>query len=117
MQSPDSSVSFEEWATRYGPAYEIPVEFGRKHIVITDPKAVIHFYNSERTVYVKTDSNRLFIGRIVRALYPLQRQRANLPNSLGAEFYGQKEICTNGLAGHTRHGLSSDPHTPGSARH
>ncbi|KAJ7916333.1 cytochrome P450, partial [Mycena leptocephala] len=64
MQSPDSSVSFEEWATRYGPAYEIPVEFGRKHIVITDPKAVIHFYNSERTVYVKTDSNRLFIGRI-----------------------------------------------------
>ncbi|KAF7331038.1 Cytochrome P450 [Mycena venus] len=38
--------------------------FGRKNIVLTDPKAVVHFYNSERAIYTKTENDRMFIGRI-----------------------------------------------------
>ncbi|KAJ6579602.1 cytochrome P450 [Mycena vulgaris] len=61
---PDISAIYEEWAARYGPVYEIPFAFGFKKIVITDPMALAHFYNSERTVYVRTESDRLFLGRL-----------------------------------------------------
>ncbi|KAJ7250801.1 cytochrome P450 [Mycena rebaudengoi] len=47
-KSPDISVDLEDWVKRYGPAYELPAEFGRKKIIITDPKAVVHFYSSEQ---------------------------------------------------------------------
>ncbi|KAJ7886186.1 cytochrome P450 [Mycena olivaceomarginata] len=64
MQSPDMSLVYEDWAARYGPVFEVPLAFGRKKVVLTDPKALVHFYSSERAVYVKTESDRLFIGRI-----------------------------------------------------
>ncbi|KAJ7165625.1 cytochrome P450 [Mycena crocata] len=60
----DISTDYEEWAARYGPAYEIPSMFGSKKIVLTDPKALIHCYNSERAVYVRTYVDRLFIGTV-----------------------------------------------------
>ncbi|KAJ7243084.1 cytochrome P450 [Mycena rebaudengoi] len=63
-KSPDISVDLEDWAKRYGPAYELPAEFGRKKIIITDPKAVVHFYSSERTTYVRPEDSRLFIGKM-----------------------------------------------------
>ncbi|KAJ6482242.1 cytochrome P450 [Mycena vulgaris] len=44
---PDISAIYEEWAARYGPVYEIPTAFGLKRIVLTDPKALAHFYSSE----------------------------------------------------------------------
>ncbi|KAJ6454287.1 cytochrome P450 [Mycena vitilis] len=64
LQSPDISISYEEWAARYGAAYEVPIAFGRKKVVLTDPKAVVHFYSSERSVYTKAEDTRLFIGKI-----------------------------------------------------
>ncbi|KAJ7034283.1 cytochrome P450 [Mycena alexandri] len=60
----DSSEIYEEWAARYGSAYEIPAELGRKKIVLTDPKAVTHFYSSERSIYVRPENDRLFIDKI-----------------------------------------------------
>ncbi|KAJ7728688.1 cytochrome P450 [Mycena maculata] len=64
-QSPeDLSDIYEEWSARYGPAYEVPLAFGRNKIVITDPKALAHFYQSERSVYVKTENDKLFIDKI-----------------------------------------------------
>lgn len=64
-QASDSSAMYEEWAARYGAVFQIPAELGRKKIVLTDPKAVTHFYSSERAVYVKADNDRLFIDKIV----------------------------------------------------
>ncbi|KAJ6615483.1 cytochrome P450 [Mycena sp. CBHHK59/15] len=64
VQSPDISVKYEEWANQYGPTYEIPTALGHKRIVLTDPKALLHFYSSERSVYTKTASDRLFIDKI-----------------------------------------------------
>ncbi|KAJ7048685.1 cytochrome P450 [Mycena amicta] len=55
---------FEEWAATYGPVFEIPTAFWGKRIVLTDPRAVNHFYASERSVYVKTQMNRNIIGNI-----------------------------------------------------
>ncbi|KAJ7062770.1 cytochrome P450 [Mycena amicta] len=55
---------FEEWAATYGPVFEIPTAFWGKRIVLTDPRAVNHFYASERSVYVKTQMARNVIGNI-----------------------------------------------------
>ncbi|KAJ6580333.1 cytochrome P450 [Mycena sp. CBHHK59/15] len=64
FQSPDISVEYEEWANQYGPAYEIPTALGHKWIVLTDPKALLHFYSSERSVYTRTENDRLFIDKM-----------------------------------------------------
>ncbi|KAJ7627812.1 cytochrome P450 [Mycena polygramma] len=64
VQNPDMSFLYEKWADRYGAAYEVPLAFGAKKIVLTDPKALAHFYQSERSVYVKTENDRLFIDKI-----------------------------------------------------
>ncbi|KAJ7031179.1 cytochrome P450 [Mycena alexandri] len=64
LDAPDISTDYEEWAARYGPVFEIPVMFGAKQIMLTDPKALTHCYNSERAVYVKTNIQRLFIDEI-----------------------------------------------------
>ncbi|KAF7318169.1 Cytochrome P450 [Mycena chlorophos] len=60
----EMSDVYEDWAAQYGPVYQFPVALGRNKIVLTDPKAVVHFYSSERAVYVKTENDRLFIGKI-----------------------------------------------------
>ncbi|KAF7331057.1 Cytochrome P450 [Mycena venus] len=95
LQSPDISLAYEDWAAQYGPVFEVPLAFGRKKIVLTDPKALIHFYNSERSVYTKAKNDRIFIGRIVNSLRSLY-ERANVLASSGVAFYGRKEIRTNG---------------------
>ncbi|KAJ7476918.1 cytochrome P450 [Mycena galericulata] len=64
IEAPDASAMYEEWATRYGPVYEVPTAFGGKKIILTDPKALVHFYQSERSVYVRGESDRLFVGKI-----------------------------------------------------
>ncbi|KAF7331491.1 Cytochrome P450 [Mycena kentingensis (nom. inval.)] len=64
QRDPDVSALYEEWAAQYGSVFELPVAFGRKKIVLTDPKAILHFYQSERAVYTKTENDRTFIGNI-----------------------------------------------------
>ncbi|KAJ7983088.1 cytochrome P450 [Mycena polygramma] len=63
LKSPDGHVHYEEWAARYGPVFEMPLPFGRKKIVLTDPKALLHFYSSERAVYAKTENERAFLAK------------------------------------------------------
>jgi hypothetical protein len=99
------SLVYEDWAARYGPVFEVPLAFGRKKVVLTDPKALVHFYSSERAVYVKTETDRLFIGKIVRDFCLIHPGAANRLGSSGVGFYGQKEICTSGAPQPSRHGL------------
>ncbi|KAK7016328.1 cytochrome P450 [Favolaschia claudopus] len=65
LTSPDISVDFERWATLYGGAFEIPLAFGTKEIVIMDPKALTHCYNSERAVYVRPENERRWIAEML----------------------------------------------------
>ncbi|KAF5367940.1 hypothetical protein D9758_004326 [Tetrapyrgos nigripes] len=46
-QAPDSGAVYEEWVTKYGSVYQIPTVLGSKRVVLTDPKAVAHFYAKE----------------------------------------------------------------------
>ncbi|KAF8173848.1 cytochrome P450 [Mycena galopus ATCC 62051] len=64
LQTPDSSIEYEQWAALYGGAFEIPLAFGSKQILLSDPKALTHCYNTERAVYVRIESERQFIGSI-----------------------------------------------------
>ncbi|KAK6996796.1 cytochrome P450 [Favolaschia claudopus] len=63
IETKDMSTTYEEWATRYGPAFQVPLMFGRKKVVITDPKALVHFYNSERSIYTRPENDRIFLGQ------------------------------------------------------
>jgi hypothetical protein len=99
-QAPDANALYEGWATRYGSVYEIPKPFGRKEIVLTDPKALLHFYQSDRAVYVKTENNRRFFEKVVGCLgASLPTSGANtIPGSLDAGFCGLKAMYISGQA-------------------
>ncbi|KAF7291767.1 hypothetical protein HMN09_01236300 [Mycena chlorophos] len=64
LQAEEPATIFEDWATTYGGAFEIPAPFGQKCLILTDPRAVNHFYASERAVYVKPTMMRRLIGNI-----------------------------------------------------
>ncbi|KAJ6562392.1 cytochrome P450 [Mycena capillaripes] len=63
-QAPDSGVVYQEWATKYGPVFEIPTAFRGHKIILCDPKAVNHFYSMERSVYVKSKHLRTVIANL-----------------------------------------------------
>ncbi|KIK25889.1 hypothetical protein PISMIDRAFT_327266 [Pisolithus microcarpus 441] len=54
---------FEAWAKEYGVAYEVPMTLGGKQIVLTDSRALAHYYARETWVYVQTNSTRSFLQR------------------------------------------------------
>jgi hypothetical protein len=63
--SPDTAVLYEEWAAKYGPAFDLPIAFGGRRTILCDPKAVNHFYSMERTVYAKSTLARTVIANLV----------------------------------------------------
>ncbi|KAJ7213254.1 cytochrome P450 [Mycena rebaudengoi] len=62
--SPDTAVLYEEWAAKYGPAFDLPIAFGGRRTILCDPKAVNHFYSMERTVYAKSTLARTVIANL-----------------------------------------------------
>ncbi|KAF7354641.1 Cytochrome P450 4F12 [Mycena sanguinolenta] len=62
MQAADISVEYEQWAALYGGVFEIPLAFGMKQVMLSDPKALNHCYNTERSIYVRTESERQVIS-------------------------------------------------------
>ncbi|KAK7053758.1 cytochrome P450 [Favolaschia claudopus] len=64
LKSKDISIDYERWAALYGGAFEMPLAFGGKQIILTDPKALIHCYTTERAVYVRNTSERQFIAEM-----------------------------------------------------
>lgn len=63
LESPDPGAMFEAWAKEYGVAYEVPMTLGGKQIVLTDSRALAHYYAKETWVYVQTNSTRSFLQR------------------------------------------------------
>ncbi|KAF7291763.1 hypothetical protein HMN09_01235900 [Mycena chlorophos] len=60
----EPAIVFDDWARTYGAVFEIPTPFGGRRVILTDPRAVNHFYASERAVYVKPAMTRRVIGNI-----------------------------------------------------
>src|ERR1700761_5542892 len=61
----DGGVLTQEWAEKYGPVFQVPTIFGARRTILCDPKAVNHFYSSERSVYVKIEFARVVIANLV----------------------------------------------------
>lgn len=64
LESLDAGAIYEAWAKEYGVVYEVPTTLGGKKIMLTDPKALTHFYARETWTYVHTESARFFLQHI-----------------------------------------------------
>ncbi|KAJ7071725.1 cytochrome P450 [Mycena belliarum] len=60
----DTGLQFQEWAAKYGPVFDIPVALGKRRLILSDPKAVNHFYSMERSVYIKSQVTRDVIANL-----------------------------------------------------
>jgi hypothetical protein len=67
--SPDPGEVYERWAEEYGAAYRIPDALGTTRVVVTDPKAIGHFFAKETWTYVQTKFSRTAVENMVRALH------------------------------------------------
>lgn len=66
LENPDDATRlFDSWLKAYGPAFQIPASFGRKVLVLMDPKAVAHFYSKETFVYQKDEFTKKLIASVV----------------------------------------------------
>ncbi|KAI5985871.1 cytochrome P450 [Pisolithus albus] len=63
--SPDTGTIFEEWSKKYGVAYEVPMIFGRRRIVLCDPKAAAYLLSRDTWSYVGTAGNKEPVARTI----------------------------------------------------
>ncbi|PIL36501.1 cytochrome P450 [Ganoderma sinense ZZ0214-1] len=67
--NPDAGSLYEAWIDQYGSVYRVPAPLGRTQVVLTDPKAIAHFYSVETWTYVQTKLARVAIeGLLGRGL-------------------------------------------------
>ena len=59
------ALLYEQWAKEYGPVYQIPIQFGRRRTILTDARAVAHFYSKETFTYVQTSFGKRLIEGLV----------------------------------------------------
>ncbi|KAI5117593.1 hypothetical protein M0805_004044 [Coniferiporia weirii] len=60
-----AAVLFEKWADKYGPVFQIPGPLGSRRTVLTDPKAIAHFYSKETFGYVNSTFTKQAITNLV----------------------------------------------------
>lgn len=65
---PDASNLYEVWADKYGAVFRVPAPLGGTRVVLTDPKAIAHFYAHETFTYVQTKLARVAIENLVSGL-------------------------------------------------
>ncbi|KAI6152769.1 cytochrome P450 [Pisolithus thermaeus] len=64
IESTDNAALYEAWAGKYGVVYEVPTTLGGRKIMLSDPRALTHFFSKEAWSYVLTDETKLVIRRI-----------------------------------------------------
>ena len=64
----DQGEVAERWAAEYGSVYTIPTPLGSTRVVVTDPKAILHFYSRETYGYVQSAFAKIAIENIVSLL-------------------------------------------------
>ncbi|KAI0640544.1 cytochrome P450 [Trametes meyenii] len=62
--SPGTSSLYEQWAEQYGAVFRVPSAFGSTTVILTDPKAVAHFYALETFTYEQTKLARVAIENL-----------------------------------------------------
>ncbi|KAH9936872.1 cytochrome P450 [Epithele typhae] len=61
LNNPDAPAIYEGWVEEYGAVFVAPAPLGATRVVLTDPKAVAHFYAAETWTYVQTKLARVAI--------------------------------------------------------
>ena len=61
LNNPDASSIYEAWVEQYGTVFRAPAPLGANRVVLTDPKAITHFYTSETWTYCQTKLARVAI--------------------------------------------------------
>jgi hypothetical protein len=70
FKSVDERPIFEKWRADYGPVFEIPILFGERAVVLTDPKAVTTFFTRDTTIYKQHGDVKGFMQRSVSSSFP-----------------------------------------------
>lgn len=70
VSSQNSATMYEHWTQEYGVVYMIPSVLGQTQIVLSDPRAIAHFYARESWTYVQTPLSLTLIETVV-CLCPL----------------------------------------------
>ncbi len=66
INNPDASSMYEDWVQQFGSVFKIPAPLGGTRVILTDPKAIAHFYSVETWTYVQTKLSRVAIENLVR---------------------------------------------------
>ncbi|KAH8115577.1 cytochrome P450 [Phellopilus nigrolimitatus] len=61
----DSGALYEKWAEEFGPVYQIPGPFGSRRTILTDAKAIAHFYSKETFVYVNSAFAKQVLSNLI----------------------------------------------------
>lgn len=61
----DNGALFESWAQAYGSVFQVPGPLGDRRTVLTDPKAVAHYFAKSNT-YIKTSFAKKLTEDLVR---------------------------------------------------
>lgn len=61
----DLGAVYQEWEKTYGPVYEIPASLGTRMVVLSDPKAVAHFFAGDTSTYRQAQFNRILFQQMV----------------------------------------------------
>ncbi|KAJ7128343.1 cytochrome P450 [Mycena epipterygia] len=65
MKAPDAGAVYEEWAAEYGSVFSIPSILGSRRLILTDPKAITHYFTKETYGYVQTTQAKRFLERLI----------------------------------------------------
>jgi cytochrome P450 len=65
FSSKDSAMMYEHWTQEYGAVYMIPSVLGQTKIVLSDPRAIAHFYARESWTYVQSPLSLVLIENMV----------------------------------------------------
>ncbi|KAG2364256.1 cytochrome P450 [Suillus spraguei] len=65
LSSKDNAIMYEHWAQEYGVVYMIPSILGQRKIVLSDPRAIAHFYARESWTYVQAPLALILIENMV----------------------------------------------------
>nr|QEP49721.1 11-oxo-beta-amyrin 30-oxidase [Inonotus obliquus] len=61
----DSGALYEQWAKEYGPVFQVPTAFGGRRTMLTDPRAVAHFYSKQTFTYVQSNFGKRMVANLV----------------------------------------------------
>lgn len=107
LQNPGSGSIYDKWVCQYGSVFRVPGPLGSSRVVLTDPKAVAHFYSLNGWTYVWPRVPSVMVkGAVsssVRSLIPRHESYVCIQ-------FGHHALVVTGGEPHKRYVCTFDPH-------